>query len=85
MQKVLERFDLFMRPNVGTMGVTVVGDDVRLLCNPGFVLSIPPGQLTGVLLYEVHHVVFEHIFVNRRNIPMCGPGPWPRRSLSMSL
>lgn len=67
--KVLERFDLCVRPGVATMGVTIAGDDVRLLYNPAFVLTLSPAQLIGVLLHEVHHVVLGHLVATETAYP----------------
>ena len=58
---VLERFRLAARPDVGTMGVAPSGDHVQLLANPDFVLATPADELVGVLVHEVHHVVFGHL------------------------
>jgi len=59
--RVVERFKVIARPEVGTMAVTVPGDDILLLHNPAFVLDTPADQLGGVLLHEVHHVVLGHV------------------------
>ena len=67
--KVLERFIVRPRPSVSTMGVTVSGDDVLLLHNPAFVLSIRLDELVGVLLHEVHHVVFGHVLADPADFP----------------
>jgi predicted metal-dependent peptidase len=67
--RVLERFRLVARPDVGTMGVTVSGDDVLLLHNPAFALDTPADQLGGVLLHEVHHVVLGHVLADPDDFP----------------
>lgn len=67
--KTLERFDLRPRPAVGTMGVTLAGDDILLLYNPAFVLTTPLRQLIGVLLHEVHHCVFGHLLAKPADYP----------------
>ena len=54
--RILERFKTAARSDVGTMAVTVSGNDVLLLHNPDFVLETPFDELAGVLLHEVHHV-----------------------------
>src|SRR4051812_32494048 len=59
--KVLEQFKLVCRPEVGTMGVSVCGDNVLLYYNPAFVLDTRAPELGGVLLHEVHHVVLGHV------------------------
>jgi len=67
--RVLEQFKIQERPAVLTMAVTVSDEDILLLYNTGFVLSIPMAPLTGVLLHEVHHVVFGHIFAKAADYP----------------
>src|SRR5262249_46199387 len=67
--KVLEKFRLEPSATLGTMGVSASADGVRLLFSPAFVLSLPPDQLGGVLLHEVHHVVFEHPLIRREDYP----------------
>ena len=71
---ILERFKVQARPNVGTMAVTVGGDDVLLLHNPDFVLGTPMAELAGVLLHEVHHVLFRHVLAD----PADYPDKWAR-------
>lgn len=61
---VLERFDIRCQPEVSTMGVTVVDDDIRLLFNPEFVINTPLDELGGVLLHEVHHIIFGHVLAD---------------------
>ena len=70
--KILERMKIVARPEVGTVGVAVSGDDILLLHNPEFVLDTPLDQLTGVLLHEVHHVLFRHILID----PVKYPDTW---------
>ena len=65
----LERFTIRCRPDVATMAVTVAGDDVLLLYNPDFVLEISADELGGVLLHEVHHVVFGHVVADPADYP----------------
>jgi predicted metal-dependent peptidase len=67
--RVLEQFVLQSRPDVGTMGVCVQGDKVLLLFNATFVLESPTAQLIGVLLHEVHHVVFGHVLADLDDFP----------------
>lgn len=71
---VLERFKIEARPEVGTMGVTIRGDDLLLLHNPEFVLATPVDQLEGVLLHEVNHVVLGHLLAD----PADYPDEWAR-------
>lgn len=66
---VLERLVIRSRPEVETAGVTVSGDDVLLLINPPFILALPMDQLVGVLLHEVHHVVFRHVLADPADYP----------------
>ena len=66
---VIERLDVQCRADVGTMGVTVAGDKVRMLYDPLFVLETSMDELVGVLLHEVHHVVFGHILVDLSGFP----------------
>jgi predicted metal-dependent peptidase len=67
--RILERFKIAARPEVGTMGVTVSGNDVLLLHNPDFVLNTPSDELTGVLLHETHHVLFNHVLADPADYP----------------
>lgn len=67
--KVLERFNVLRRPEVETMGVTAAGDAIKLYYNPDFVERISLDELGGVLLHEVHHVLFRHIFADPADYP----------------
>jgi predicted metal-dependent peptidase len=67
--RILEQFRLVASPPVRTVGVTATRSEVLLLYNPDFVLRLPPDQLAGVLLHEVHHVLFSHIFINPADYP----------------
>jgi predicted metal-dependent peptidase len=71
---ILERMKLSARPDVGTMGVTVAGDDILLYYNPEFVLAVTADELGGVLLHEVHHVLFGHVTAD----PADYPDEWAR-------
>jgi len=62
--RILERFKIMAKPDVGTVGVTVAGNDVLLLHSPDFVLTTPSNELVGVLLHEVHHVLFGHVLAD---------------------
>lgn len=66
---VLRQFVPTLSPGVGTMGVTASRGGVLLLFNPDFVLALPAAELGGVLLHEVHHVVFEHLLADPANYP----------------
>jgi len=67
--RILEQFILLSRDDVGTMGVSANNDSILLLHNPDFVGSLPLDQLTGVLLHEVHHVLFRHLLMKREDYP----------------
>lgn len=71
---ILERFKIFARAYIATMAVTVSGRDVLLLHNPDFVLSLTGNELRGVLLHEVHHVLFRHVLAD----PTDYPDEWAR-------
>jgi hypothetical protein len=66
---VLERFRLTPHPGLGTMGVTVLGENVLLLFDPAFVRRLPADQLLGVLLHEVNHVVLGHVTADPKDFP----------------
>src|SRR5688500_4767634 len=66
---VLERFRVTPEPGVGTMGVTVEGEDLLLLYDLEFVLGLPADELGGVLLHEVHHVALGHVLVDPKGFP----------------
>jgi hypothetical protein len=66
---VLERFRLQARPEVGTMGVAIGGDAVRLYFDPDFVLGLGADELGGLLLHEVHHVVLGHVTADPADFP----------------
>ncbi|MAD80300.1 MAG: hypothetical protein CMJ50_05565 [Planctomycetaceae bacterium] len=66
---ILEQFQVLSRPSVVTIGVMAAADGVLLLYSPEFVNDLPLDQLTGVLLHEVHHVLFRHILVDPKDYP----------------
>lgn len=66
---LLEKFLLQANQEVGTMGVTARGDRVLLAYSPEFVMQITLPELGGVLLHEVHHVLFGHIFADAADYP----------------
>lgn len=66
---ILERFVLEHEAEISTMGVTVRRYGVALLFNATFVLNLPIGQLVGVLLHEVHHVLFNHLLSDPKEYP----------------
>jgi predicted metal-dependent peptidase len=49
--------------DVPTMGVCWACGGIQLIWNPSFVNEISDMELAGVLLHEVHHVVFRHLFL----------------------
>lgn len=72
--KTLEQFRLECRPEIPTMGVSFSGGNLRLSFNPGFVCEVSADELLGVLLHEVHHVVFGHVLTNSND----DRDPWAR-------
>src|SRR5215211_2006400 len=54
---------------VSTMGVTVRHARIKLLFSPSFVADCSFDELAGVLLHEVHHVLFEHVFLDASHFP----------------
>ncbi len=54
---------------VATMAVTVRGGTLVLLFNPAFVNGCSLAELTGVLLHEVHHILFGHVFAPPERYP----------------
>ena len=67
--RILEQFQVTASARVPTMGVTIAGANVALLYDPAFVLGLPMAQLTGVLLHEVHHVLFGHLLIDPEEFP----------------
>ncbi|HEY7328621.1 MAG TPA: VWA-like domain-containing protein [Gemmataceae bacterium] len=55
---------------IDTMAVMMSGEAVLLLHNPIFVLGLPITQLGGVLLHEVHHVLFRHLVMDPKLFPV---------------
>lgn len=62
--KILERFTVQHRSDTQTMAVAANGDGVMLYFNAEFVLGLSIDELIGVLLHEVHHVLFGHILMD---------------------
>jgi predicted metal-dependent peptidase len=67
--RILEQAKIRARPEVGTMAVSVSGVDLMLYHNPEYVLLLPPEQLRGVLLHEVHHVLLGHVTADPADFP----------------
>lgn len=67
---LLQQFTIQPRPEVGTMGVALgANGKLLLLHNPEFILATRFDELTGVLLHEVHHVLFHHLATDRTDFP----------------
>jgi predicted metal-dependent peptidase len=79
---LLARMRVVERPTVATMAVTAApasstrageaaGDEgeVLLLYNAEFVLGIRLDELVGVLLHEVHHLLFNHLAADPKDFP----------------
>lgn len=62
--RVIEQFVLRHMAGLATMGVSVFGDKVMLGYNTQFVLGLPLEQLMGVLVHEIHHVLFKHMLLD---------------------
>ncbi|MFC1610097.1 VWA-like domain-containing protein [Myxococcota bacterium] len=53
-----------------TMGVCITDDfRIELHYNPEFVTGIAPDELVGVILHEVHHVLFGHVTMTPVDFP----------------
>lgn len=57
--------------SIETVGVTIRSGTIHLLFNPAFVLSCSVAELGAVLLHEIHHLLFGHVWM--------GPGEYPDR------
>jgi predicted metal-dependent peptidase len=66
---MLGRMRLTPDTKIDTMAVMMSGEAVLLLHNPTFVLGLPIAQLGGVLLHEVHHVLFRHLVMDPKMFP----------------
>jgi predicted metal-dependent peptidase len=66
---LVSRFKVEPRPSISTMAVSAAEDAVRLMHNPDFVLGLPMAELGGVLLHEVHHVLFGHLTMDPKDYP----------------
>jgi len=63
-------FDQFCPdPAVGTMAAMVKDGRVRYAYAPDFVCQCMPPELMGVLHHEVNHVLFGHVFADRKEYP----------------
>ena len=52
-----------------TVGVTVRDGGIALLYAPRFVAGCTLPELTGVLLHEVNHLLFGHVFADPKQFP----------------
>lgn len=66
---MLGRMRLTPDTKIDTMAVMMSGEEVLLLHNPAFVLGLPIAELGGVLLHEVHHVLFRHLVMDPKLFP----------------
>jgi predicted metal-dependent peptidase len=66
---LLSRFKVEPGPSIATMAVSAMEDAVRLMHNPDFVLGLSMAELGGVLLHEVHHVLFGHLAMGPKDYP----------------
>jgi predicted metal-dependent peptidase len=66
---LLDRMRVTADPTIGTMAVTVKGEDLVLLHSPPFVLEISIDELGGVLLHELNHVLFGHLTMDKNDYP----------------
>jgi predicted metal-dependent peptidase len=71
---LLARMRVVERPSVKTMAVaaaSATGDEgeVLLLYNAEFVLGVRLDELVGVLLHEVHHLLFNHLAMGPKDYP----------------
>jgi predicted metal-dependent peptidase len=67
--RVLEQLEVRARPGLATTAVTISENQVVLLHNPEFVLATPADELVGVLLHEVHHILFGHVLADPNDFP----------------
>jgi predicted metal-dependent peptidase len=66
---LLGKFKVEARPAIGTMAVMPMEDAVRMIYAPDFVLGLTMAELGGVLLHEVHHVLFGHFAMKHEDYP----------------
>ena len=55
--------------SIDTVGVTIKSGTIHLLFNSGFVLSCSVAELGSVLLHEVHHLLFGHVWMSADDFP----------------
>jgi predicted metal-dependent peptidase len=66
---ILSRLRVTAEAGIGTMAVAQEGEDVLLFHEPEFVLGITIPELGGVLLHEVHHILFGHLTMSKKEYP----------------
>ncbi len=73
---VLSGLYVFGDESVGTMGVSIIKDgyeedkaSINLTYAPSFVMRCSLPEIVGVLLHEVHHIIFHHLFMKRESFP----------------
>lgn len=54
---------------IETVGVTIKSGTIHLLFNSTFVLSCSVAELGAVLLHEIHHLLFGHVWMNSVDYP----------------
>jgi predicted metal-dependent peptidase len=66
---LLGKFKVTAQLSIGTMAVAAREGAVSLMHAPDFVLGLPMAELGGVLLHEVHHVLFGHLAMSPKDYP----------------
>jgi predicted metal-dependent peptidase len=66
---LLSRMRVAALSTIATMAVTTLADQILLLHNPRFVLACAIDQLGGLLLHELHHVLFHHLTMDMKDYP----------------
>jgi predicted metal-dependent peptidase len=73
---IVHHMELTKKESIKTLAVCVgrgkaeeEGFIVLLLYNPDFVMRLKLNELVGVLLHEVHHVLFGHLSMTRKDFP----------------
>jgi predicted metal-dependent peptidase len=55
--------------SIETVGVTIQAGTIHLLFNPAFVVSCSVAELGAVLLHEIHHLLFGHVWMAPADYP----------------
>jgi predicted metal-dependent peptidase len=66
---ILGRGEFLVRPEVGTMAVTIIDDGMHILYNPKFILALTADELAGMLLHEIDHVLLGHVLIDFGDYP----------------